>query len=618
MTSCPECRKAVDPLRSRFVGVRDGKIVAYCSAECAASASPEAASGGAPRAAAAPARGMASAVSSGADAGRTDAGRALSPSTGVPARLATPAAGVPTNRVATPAAGLPAARAATPVAGVPATLGATPASGIPAAVPGPPPPGVPLGLESGPVIEILHEPSSGAMTSERDEPRARHPDEIPMAAYWSADKEQGKQKDPSATSGDAGAVAAVGEPELAVIPPTGDGEQEVPPTRQIRMFRVASDGELVASRRSRWPLVLVLVLLVCGGGVALYYVYGRPGAHGSSAAAPRSDAVVPRVAPPRATRGTASAVAVAPPHAASAPTTAPAPHPAAAAMAGQTVDPAAVIAQARAVLRSELAATSPRVQRIAAAALARTADPEAVVLLAAQLGLAPAPAGGGSAAANAADDLVTSDIARLGLAYALARAGDSRGRDVLAGALASPRGEARDEASRLLALLGDRRAVPHLLDLLAVEQRRLGAAEHLARLAEPHALQILDQIRGDARQSADDRARATVALGLAGRADVAGALRAMLADPHFNAFAGAALAVLADRAAQPVLEHQLASPPLRVFAARALRRLDPSLDPRPLVPALLDVVRTGRDVDRIPAAEAILVLAGPARWSAYD
>jgi len=258
------------------------------------------------------------------------------------------------------------------------------------------------------------------------------------------------------------------------------------------------------------------------------------------------------------------------------------------------------------------------VQRLAAAALARTADPEAVVVLAAQLGLAPTPAGAGSAAANAADDLVTSDIARLGLAYALARAGDPRGRDVLAGALASPRGEARDEASRLLALLGDRRAVPHLLDLLAVEQRRLGAAEHLARLAEPHALQILDQIRGDARQSADDRARATVALGLAGRADVAGALRAMLADPHFNAFAGAALAALADRAAQPVLEHQLASPPLRVFAARALRRLDPSLDPRPLVPALLDVVRTGRDVDRIPAAEAILVLAGPARWSAYD
>jgi hypothetical protein len=30
------------------------------------------------------------------------------------------------------------------------------------------------------------------------------------------------------------------------------------------------------------------------------------------------------------------------------------------------------------------------------------------------------------------------------------------------------------------------------------------------------------------------------------------------------------------------------------------------------------VVRTGRDVDRIPAAEAILLLAGPDRWSALE
>jgi hypothetical protein len=109
-----------------------------------------------------------------------------------------------------------------------------------------------------------------------------------------------------------------------------------------------------------------------------------------------------------------------------------------------------------------------------------------------------------------------------------------------------------------------------------------------------------------------------VALGLAGRADVAAALRDMLGDPHFNAFAAAALARLSDRAARPVLERQLASPPLRVLAARALRRLDPSIDARPLLPPLVDVVRTGRDIDRIPAAETILILAGPADWSAFD
>jgi hypothetical protein len=67
-----------------------------------------------------------------------------------------------------------------------------------------------------------------------------------------------------------------------------------------------------------------------------------------------------------------------------------------------------------------------------------------------------------------------------------------------------------------------------------------------------------------------------------------------------------------------VLERQLGSPPLRVLAARALRRLDPALDPRPLLPPLLDVVRAGRDIDQIPAAEAILLLAGPPAWSAFD
>jgi hypothetical protein len=36
MTPCPMCQKPVDPLRARAVGVRNGKVVAYCSAGCAA------------------------------------------------------------------------------------------------------------------------------------------------------------------------------------------------------------------------------------------------------------------------------------------------------------------------------------------------------------------------------------------------------------------------------------------------------------------------------------------------------------------------------------------------------------------------------------------------------
>src|SRR5664279_345258 len=33
MTNCPVCGKAVDPIRAPAVGVRDGKVVSYCSRE---------------------------------------------------------------------------------------------------------------------------------------------------------------------------------------------------------------------------------------------------------------------------------------------------------------------------------------------------------------------------------------------------------------------------------------------------------------------------------------------------------------------------------------------------------------------------------------------------------
>jgi hypothetical protein len=352
-------------------------------------------------------------------------------------------------------------------------------------------------------------------------------------------------------------------------------------------------------RGSRWPLVILILVLAGAGAALLYHFFGGLTGRAVGHAAGAVHAAPPPIAAAPAARAELSRP-VRPSQTAAAP----------------GVDLAAAVELARTALRRDLAATSPRVQRLAAAALARTQDREACELLAAQLGLgtagAPARAGGET------DELAGNDIARLDLAYALARGGDRRGVELLARALGAPRGEARDEAAGLLARLGDRRAVPHLLDLLAVEQRRLGAAEHLARLAEPRALQALDHVRGDPRASADDKARATVALGAAGRGAVAGALRDMLGDPHFNAFAAAALAALGDRAARPVLERQLGSPPLRVQSARALRRLDPAIDPRPLLPPVLDVVRSGRDIDRIPAAEAILLLAGPADWSAYD
>jgi len=501
-TTCPVCQKAVDSLRSRFVSVRDGKVVAYCSAECRDKAI------GAPV---------------------------------IPTRSATPPVGVP-------------ARTATPPVG----LRATP--DISAGPPRPisPAPGVPITLDSGPVIEIVREPGSAAVPAraDRTEPRAKHPDEIPIAAFWTADKEK------------SGAVRAPVE--------AGRGTAPVP---ALPVTHAADDDEeIVSVRKSRAPLMLLVLAVLAAGGYAIYhFTMASPPAATQSAPPP------PQVAEP-------------PPP--------PAP---------PAIEPAAAVEQASSTLRAAMAATSPRVSRLAAAALARTEDPAAREMLARQLGLAK-PAAGSAGPATAVE---TSDIARLDLAYSLARGHDKRGSDALGTALAS-RAEVRDEAARLLALLGDARAVPHLTDLLGVSQRRLGAAEHLAHLAEPHAVKALEQLRADPKALADDRARATIALGIAGHADVAPALREMLGDEHFNAFAADALAQLKDPAGRGVLVRQLGSPTLRVRAARALRRLDPDGDVRPLLPGLLAVTRAGRDTDQVEAAEVILILAGALAWSTYE
>src|SRR5258708_3887433 len=125
-------------------------------------------------------------------------------------------------------------------------------------------------------------------------------------------------------------------------------------------------------------------------------------------------------------------------------------------------------------------------------------------------------------------------------------------------------------------------------------------------------------MRKDDKQTPDDRARATEALGRAGKVEVSDALRALLSDARQNAFAAAALAALHDPAARPVLEKQLAVPSLRVGAARALRRLEPDLDPAPLLPALLDALGSAKDTEQAQAAEAILLVAGPAVWSEHE
>jgi HEAT repeat protein len=327
------------------------------------------------------------------------------------------------------------------------------------------------------------------------------------------------------------------------------------------------DDYIAPESGKRWLLLLLLALLV-GGGVGAAYLLGVFGRDAKSQPAPLSKPVV-----------------------------APAPPPV---DATSQIAPAAAVDQARGVLRKNLASDSPRVQRVAASALARTGDPDAINALYASLGRE------------------RSDIAKLEIAYAIARGGDKRGGDALVAALAAPRRDVRLEAARRLALLGDKRATPVLTEYLDVSQLRLGAAEQLAYLADPASLKALDAVRADPKATHDEQARATIALGFAGRKDVISALEQLLSEKGNDAFAAAALAELHDAKARPVLEAQLGRPTRRAEAARALRRLDPGLDPSPLLPPLLQTLASAKDTEQVEAAEAVLLLAGPTTWADHD
>ncbi|HET9622656.1 MAG TPA: hypothetical protein VFP84_14890 [Kofleriaceae bacterium] len=583
MTSCPSCSKPVDPLRSRFVGVIDGKVVGFCSAECAAKGGVASASGpvAAPAIAAAataaavdparpamlgePAVDPARPPGAKADARpetKIDARPETKPETKIDARPETKPEAKPDAKPEAKADAKAGKKGKKPASAQ------TPSTGVPLGPPRPetPAPGVPISLESGPVIEIIREPASSGVAAPDKTGRAKHPDEISIKEFWTADKEKsGARGLPSEAPGKPAPARAPSEPE-----PELDG----------------------APRKSRAPLVILLLVVLAIGGFLAYQHFARSDA--SAATKPTPSARGPDAS---------NAVAPTPLPAAAVPRSTAAPH----APEKPQIDPPTAEALARAKLDDLLHATSQRVQHLAATALARTRDPAALAVITGQLGLAPAP-----------PRIETSDLAKLDLAYALARGGDARGAGLLVAGLRSVRGDVRDEAARLLVLLGDARGVPHLLDLLQIPQRRLGAAEQLVHLQEPHAMKTLDQLRADARTSPDDKARATIALGVARRADVAPALHDLLADLHESAFAAAALAEQHDAAARPVLEQQLASPALRVRAALALRRLAPALDPAPLLPGLVAVVKTGRDTDQVAAAEAILLLTGPAAWATYD
>jgi HEAT repeat protein len=257
----------------------------------------------------------------------------------------------------------------------------------------------------------------------------------------------------------------------------------------------------------------------------------------------------------------------------------------------------AALERAKSVLSAQLATSTPRVQRVAASALARTRDQAALDALAAAIETEPG------------------DLAKVELAYALARGGDNRGFDALVAAASPQKRDVKHEAGRRLALLGDVRAVRVLESSLAFAQFRLGVAEQLAFLKHARALQVLDATRADPKALPDEKARATIALGWAGRADVIPDLRELLADDRNNAFAAHALANLHDEAARPVLEKQLGIPSLRIHAARALRLLAPDADVAPLLPPLVAALDSNKDTEQAQIAETILLLVGPAAWS---
>jgi HEAT repeat protein len=242
---------------------------------------------------------------------------------------------------------------------------------------------------------------------------------------------------------------------------------------------------------------------------------------------------------------------------------------------------------------------SPRVQRIAAMALSRLGTnevPEAIDVLVRLL------------------DEEASELGRIEIAYALARAGDRRGRQMLVASLKDERRDIRLDAARCLVQLGDdagNTALEHLLDL---PTHRLGVASMLARRGNEKGLAALREVLGDEESTNELTMRALVALGMAGDASVRDRLVEILNDGRYHVGAADALAALGDRAAIPALMHQLGLPSLRVRAALALRRLGETVPLDELDRALTQ----GNEAARVSAAEAILLLAGPKNLAELD
>ncbi len=568
MSACPICGKPVDALRARNVKVRGIQVVAYCSPECLAQAADSAA--------------------------------------------------------------IPAPKQVAP--------------------------------DSGPVIEIRYEPASGVVTSAKDE-RKPEPELIKLekksdekkkdkkadkkdrkAESQKADDQKADDKKPDDKKADDAQprpvfkiIEEAGGTPRSVTPPKGapillkkpveavspaklsDAEAKLEPGKR-RLTRetlkrdnsnvdqaedwlddepanVAAErsgteveGEVRGGGRNRALLILVLLAIIGAGVViAVKFLGGKSTAAVKQGTGAMGSATT--TTPAEAAPGSARATRVVGP-------TQPA-------ESAEQEDKRPPLARATEVLKHWLAAKdSPRVQRLAAAALSRTGDKDAIERLAIAL---------------QKDTL--EDAGRHDVAYALARAKDKRGLDAMTAAIAAPRRDDKLTVGRLLVQLGDTRAVTALTPYLELPQHKLGAAEWLARLNEPRAIKVLEQIRADDKATPDDKARTAIALTLAGKSGFSDELHALLEDPRWNWFAAEALATKRDDVARPVLVKLLEVTSLRVGAARSLRVLAPErtydAELKTLI-AALDNPDKQKDTEQLTIAEAILLLAGPPAWAEHQ
>ena len=267
---------------------------------------------------------------------------------------------------------------------------------------------------------------------------------------------------------------------------------------------------------------------------------------------------------------------------------------AAADAAGPPPTPAGAREHAVTTLRQLMASPSPRVARAAATALARTCEKDALDRLARVL----------------AEE--SSAIAKVAVARTLASCKDARGTGHLATALRGGRRDVRAEAAKMLGELGDGAGLAALVELGVPKMFRVSAGEILARQGHPRGLVQLKAAAADSKATADERLRAAIAMTAAGDKTKLEETRAALDRLDFRPAAAQALARVGDAAARAPLVEGLSWPSLRVASAVALRRLEPQLDVAPLLAPLATAVDRDPEVARASAAEAILVLTGPA------